>query len=204
MTLVVPANKDSIEHGLVRGYMGVVFTVMSEAKYDKEVNLFVHGAKTAGLIKLEKQLKAALLADLKNAKNVNSNLFADPVDAVIEAADQFYCSDKTRSAMKAKYPRTYNKFISGFAKTIHEEEPMPGQSLSLVEGVIDESDDGEMALFGYGWGNGPIRQARSNARASGGSGLFPAWNNARRQGYASGGRGVFPNRPKLFPGMWRR
>lgn len=197
--LVLTANESSIKHGLVRAFFSAVFTTMAESTYDEKLKLFVAAAKDVDLIKIEKAVQASLKLDLAGKTSINAKLFADPVDAVIEAADMYYCSKTTRAKLRSKeFENTYSAFKNNFVSIIHESgEKNPEELYNEILASNSKVSNSSLALWGRrGAGYGPMRawgRSRMAARQAGGVGLYPNWNLARQQGYAAGGRGVYPN-----------
>jgi hypothetical protein len=198
--LVLPASADSIKHGLVRAYFSVVFTTMAESEFSESKKALIPKNKSVDLKQLEMMIKNALTQDLKGKGPVNDELFENPVDAVIEAADQYYCSPATRTVFRSdKYENTYKVFKEYYVDVIHEGgERTPEEIYNEVRKSKEVAASSKgLGLWGrWGRGNGPLRawgRARMSARRQGGRGLFPRWNLARQRGYAAGGRGAFPN-----------
>ncbi len=228
--LVIPADRKSLRHALVRGFFAAVFTTMSETNYQPKLKLFVADKPDPELAEIKRALVVALRIDLDKAKSDpkrieqlfgssiaplrDSKAIAAAFDTmstskkddlsltiIREAADQYYCSQKTREVMREKFATTYNIFKNRWVVPAHEmlEEKTPEEiygekSLALT---TEETGNKGFGLWGrWGAGSGPLRAwgaSRIDARQSGGVGIFPNWNLARQSGFANGGSGVFPN-----------
>jgi hypothetical protein len=207
--LIIPADKKSLRHTLVRGFFAAVFSTMSESEYNSKLKIFVAGKADPELADIKKALVVSLRLDLEKAKAEKGRLeqlfgpkiaslseakaiesaydamssdFRDSLSLSVirETADQYYCSKKTREVMRDKYIATYRTFKSRWVTPTHELIEEKTPEEFYGEKTLALTDESSAGLSLWGrWGAG--------------NGPLRAWGASRMDARQSGGVGLFPN-----------